>query len=56
MVNILPNYRSGNMFGGGEQEFREGDRAWPGAAIRRASRSLLLSTSRRGWTSPTAGG
>jgi multidrug efflux pump subunit AcrA (membrane-fusion protein) len=33
MVNILPNYRSGNMFGGGEQEFREGDRAWPGAAI-----------------------
>src|SRR5687768_12376591 len=33
MVNVLPNYRSGNMFGGGEQEFREGDRAWPGAAI-----------------------
>ena len=33
MVNILPNYRSGSMFGGGEQEFREGDRAWPGAAI-----------------------
>ena len=32
MVNILPNYRSGNMFGG-EQEFREGDRAWPGASI-----------------------
>lgn len=32
MVNILPNYRSGSMFGG-EQEFREGDRAWPGAAI-----------------------
>ena len=31
-VNILPNYRSGSMFGG-EQEFREGDRAWPGAAI-----------------------
>jgi multidrug efflux pump subunit AcrA (membrane-fusion protein) len=31
MVNILPNFRSGNMFG--EQEFREGDRAWPGAAI-----------------------
>jgi HlyD family secretion protein len=30
-VNILPNFRSGNMFG--EQEFREGDRAWPGAAI-----------------------
>ena len=33
MVNLLPNYRSGNVFGGGEQEFREGDRAWPGAAI-----------------------
>lgn len=32
MVNILPNYRSGGPFGG-EQEFREGDRAWPGAAI-----------------------
>jgi multidrug efflux pump subunit AcrA (membrane-fusion protein) len=32
MVNILPNYRAGSMFGG-EQEFREGDRAWPGAAI-----------------------
>jgi HlyD family secretion protein len=32
MVNVLPNYRSGSMFGG-EQEFREGDRAWPGAAI-----------------------
>lgn len=33
MVNILPNFRSGAMFGGGQQEFREGDRAWPGAAI-----------------------
>jgi multidrug efflux pump subunit AcrA (membrane-fusion protein) len=32
MVNILPNFRSGNMFGG-EQEFRAGDRAWPGASI-----------------------
>jgi multidrug efflux pump subunit AcrA (membrane-fusion protein) len=32
MINALPNYRSGGMFGG-EQEFREGDRAWPGAAI-----------------------
>lgn len=32
MVNILPNYRSGGPFGG-EQEFREGDRAWPGASI-----------------------
>jgi HlyD family secretion protein len=32
MVNILPNFRSGGMFGG-QQEFRAGDRAWPGAAI-----------------------
>jgi RND family efflux transporter MFP subunit len=32
MVNVLPNPRSGNMFGG-EQEFREGDRAWPGASV-----------------------
>ena len=32
MVSILPNFRSGSMFGG-EQEFREGDRAWPGASI-----------------------
>jgi HlyD family secretion protein len=32
MVNVLPNPRSGGMFGG-EQEFREGDRAWAGAAV-----------------------
>ncbi len=32
MVNVLPNPRSGGMFGG-EQEFREGDRAWAGASI-----------------------
>ena len=32
MVNVLPNPRSGGMFGG-EQEFREGDRAWAGANI-----------------------
>jgi HlyD family secretion protein len=32
MINILSNFRSGGMFGG-EQEFRAGDRAWPGAAI-----------------------
>jgi RND family efflux transporter MFP subunit len=32
-VNILPNYRSSNSPFGGEQEFRAGDRAWPGAAI-----------------------
>ena len=33
MVNILPNYRSGGPFGGGEVEFREGDRAWAGAQV-----------------------
>jgi HlyD family secretion protein len=33
MINVLTNYRSGGMFGEGGQEFREGDRAWPGAAI-----------------------
>lgn len=32
LVSILPNYRSGGPFGG-QQEFREGDRAWPGASI-----------------------
>jgi RND family efflux transporter MFP subunit len=32
VVNIMPNYRTGGMFGG-EVEFREGDRAWPGANI-----------------------
>jgi multidrug efflux pump subunit AcrA (membrane-fusion protein) len=32
MVNILPNFRSGGMFGG-QHEFQAGDRAWPGAAI-----------------------
>jgi multidrug resistance efflux pump len=32
-VNILENPRSGNMFGGGGVEFREGDRAWAGASI-----------------------
>lgn len=32
MVNILPNFRSGGTFGG-QQEFQQGDRAWPGAAI-----------------------
>jgi HlyD family secretion protein len=32
MVNILSNYRSGGPWGG-EVEFRQGDRAWPGAAI-----------------------
>ena len=33
MVNVLPNPRSGGFFGGSEQEFREGDRAWAGASI-----------------------
>ena len=32
VVNIMPNYRSGSMFGG-EVEFREGDRAWAGAQV-----------------------
>lgn len=31
-VSIMPNYRASSMFGA-EQEFREGDRAWPGANI-----------------------
>lgn len=31
-VNIMPNYRASSMFGA-EVEFREGDRAWPGANI-----------------------
>ena len=33
MVNVLTNYRSGSTWGGGEVEFRQGDRAWPGAAV-----------------------
>lgn len=33
MVNVLPNPRTGAFFGGGEQEFREGDRAWAGANV-----------------------
>ena len=33
MVNVLTNYRSGSTWGGGEVEFREGDRAWPGASV-----------------------
>jgi HlyD family secretion protein len=32
IVNVLENPRSGGPFGGGV-EFREGDRAWPGASI-----------------------
>jgi HlyD family secretion protein len=31
-VNIMPNYRSGSMFGS-EVEFHEGDRAWAGAQV-----------------------
>jgi RND family efflux transporter MFP subunit len=33
LVNVLTNYRASGPFGGGEVEFREGDRAWPGAAV-----------------------
>jgi len=34
MVNLLPNYRArGGIFGGSTPEFKEGDRAWSGAAI-----------------------
>jgi HlyD family secretion protein len=32
VVTVLTNFRAGNFFGGG-QEFKEGDRAWPGAGI-----------------------
>lgn len=32
-VNILPNYRSANPMGGTPQEYRMGDRAFPGAMI-----------------------
>lgn len=31
-INILPNFRASSSWGN-EPEFREGDRAWPGAAI-----------------------
>jgi HlyD family secretion protein len=31
VVNVLPNFRASGPWGG--QEFRDGDRAWPGAAI-----------------------
>jgi HlyD family secretion protein len=33
MVSVLPNYRASGPFGGAEVEFREGDRAWPGALV-----------------------
>jgi len=32
LVNVLPNFRAASTWGS-EQEFREGDRAWPGASI-----------------------
>jgi HlyD family secretion protein len=32
VVNVLPNYRAGSMMGS-SPEFRQGDRAWAGAAI-----------------------
>ena len=33
MVNVLTNYRASGPWGGQQVEFREGDRAWPGANI-----------------------
>jgi HlyD family secretion protein len=33
MVNLLQNWRSAGMMGTSAPEFREGDRAWPGAPI-----------------------
>lgn len=33
MVSVMPNFRAGGGPFGGEQEFREGDRAWSGAQI-----------------------
>jgi HlyD family secretion protein len=33
MVNVLTNYRASGTWGNQQVEFREGDRAWPGAAI-----------------------
>lgn len=35
MVTMLPNYRARGFFGGGGSvpEFKEGDRAWPGAGV-----------------------
>ncbi len=33
IVNILPNFRSGGSFGSMPPPFKEGDRAWTGAAI-----------------------
>lgn len=35
MINLMPNFRARGMFGGAGStpEFKEGDRAWPGAAI-----------------------
>jgi multidrug resistance efflux pump len=32
-VTRLPNFRAGRFFSAGAPEFKEGDRAWPGAAI-----------------------
>lgn len=33
MVTVLPNFRAGGMFGGSPPDFKEGDRAWAGAAV-----------------------
>lgn len=33
MVTLMPNFRAGGFFGGSAPEFKEGDRAWPGATL-----------------------
>ena len=33
MVTLMPNWRAGGFFSDNPPEFKEGDRAWPGAAI-----------------------
>lgn len=33
MVTLMPNWRAGGFFSDNAPEFKEGDRAWPGAAI-----------------------
>jgi HlyD family secretion protein len=33
MVTVMPNFRAGGMFGGNPPDFKEGDRAWPGAPV-----------------------
>jgi RND family efflux transporter MFP subunit len=33
MVTVMPNFRAGGMFGSTPPDFKEGDRAWPGAPV-----------------------